>query len=285
MLKHNKKKNSQIIYEQLISLATRLAMTKNPKESKYILSIIKEHFALSTELGKERKLFDAILRTEGASKEEAEAILNETLKEAERMRTKPLEREKNILINRIINEVGVELFALPIKDYKLLASIQILFNETRNGFRHTRPRDRVKVKNLLVENMITNPQTDDLEEMDNFTYKILVSKFNEKYDTIMNKQQKEILSEWVKYLTTDDEAPILSEIAKKRKMIRKEIKNSLINKKHRNSDYGIMLEEAVSSLNSPIKGVTEDLVYETIKYFDLLEDLNEIKEAKQVQSL
>jgi hypothetical protein len=276
MLKHNKKKNGRIVYEQLMTLATRLAMSKNVKQAKFIMDIVKDHYAPNTELGKEKKLFDSILNLKFKTSQEAEAVLSECLKEAKVLKQASLEREKINLVNRIIKELGKDFFSIPLKNYKLLASAQILFNEMRSGYKHTRPVERVKIKNVIVENMKFVQEDEEDYEMDNFTFNLFVKKFNEKYSPLMNMNQKQIFTEWMNYLMTEDSELFLEFLNTKRKEIRSKVDvalakdNSLINESRQ------LLEEASVSMRQPIKEVSEESVYEIMRMFDVVDDLEEV---------
>lgn len=276
-LKHNKKKNGRIVYEQLMTLATRLAMEEYISESKHILEIVKEHFAPNTMLGKEKKLFDAILETKISSKTDAEAVLAEALSETRLMNEKKLEQEKINLINRILTEVGKDLFALPIKQFKLIASAQILFNEMRNNFKYSDPQERVKIKNIIVENMNNVPEPKEEYEMDNFTYKILVKKFDQKYFSVMNEDQKEILTGWINFLITEDSEKFKDLLKKKTNKAKGQIDNSLIKQQHKESEYSVMLKEAREQLGKASVGTSEEDVHQIMRYFDLVEDLRELE--------
>lgn len=241
-----------------------------------ILSLVKEHFAPGTELAREKKLFETILNSKTKSAPEAEAILSEVLEEAKLIKEKPLDREKVILVNKIIDQIGKEIFSLPVKEYKLLASAQILFNEVRNNFKYSKPSERVKIKKTLVENFMKLPPKEEIGEVDNLTNKILIEKFNKKYSPIMNQDQKQVLSAWIEYLLTEDNGKISEIINEKRDQARISLQASLLSEKHEMSDYKDMLEESIDKLSRSVKKVDEDIIYETIRYFDLVEDLQEI---------
>lgn len=280
MYKHNKKKNARIVYEQLMVLATRLSLTNHHKESKYILSIVKEHFHPSTQLGKEKKLFDAILQTKTSSPSDAEAILAEVLTEARCLDEKRLEKEKIDLINRVMNEVGKDLFSIPLKDFKLTASAQILFNEMRNNFKFSSPTERVKIKTLILENMKKEEKEEFSYDMDNFTFNILVEKFNKKYSGVMNEDQKEILKSWIDYLLTEDSKKFKNTINKKLSKVKAELDIQLLTENHHSGDYTEMLQEARNKIGKNVNLLNEDTVYEVMRYFDLVEDLKEAKNER-----
>lgn len=278
MLKHNKKKNGRIIYEQLMQLATRLALTNYKKEANYILNIVKEHFAPNTMLGKEKKLFNSLLENKTNSKDMAEAILAETLSESRFINEEKIEKERVDLINEIMKSIGKDLFSIPIKEYKLIASIQILFNEMRNNFKYSEPKDRIKIKSVILENMKEkeDKEINQINEFDNFTYKIFLKKFNEKYSSIMNEDQKEILTGWVDYLLTEDKKTFGDLMRNKLRKVKSNLDVSLINEGHLKSEYSDLLKEAREELDQGFPAINEESVHKIMRYYDLVDDLREI---------
>lgn len=286
MLKHNKKKNSRIVYEQLMQLATRLALTNHIVESRHILKIVKERFSPNTLLGKEKKLFDAVLETRTVSLQEAEDLITETLIEAKTIDQNRIEKERVDLINTIMSNIGVDLFSIPIKEYKLIASTQILLNEAMNGFKFSNPQERIKIKKKLIENINQEVLKEESYEMDNFTYSILVKNFNEKYAPLMNEDQKEILVGWINYLMTENANEFTVLLKNKIIKAKAELDISLIKEDHQNAEYFEMLKEAKETISKEELVINEDSVHKIMRYFDLIDDLREIdNEKRQVNQI
>lgn len=276
MLKHNKKKNSLIVYEQLLTLATRLAHNKKVQEFNFVVEIIKEFFSNNRMLGKEKKILQSITDARLKSEEDANSLLTECLKEHSCIDLKLLEQEKVALINKINKEIGQELFKLPIKEYKLYASAQIIVNEYSNGFKDSTPQERVKVKNLIKEHIQKEvvKESEDFK-VDNVTYKILINKFNEKYGPHLNENQNLILKSWIKCLAADDFTEVKEEVFKNIKIIKEEINKAIKNKNEKSLEYYELLNEAKQSLSKYNKDteINEDLIYEIMRYCDVVEDL------------
>lgn len=273
MYKHNKKKNSCVVYEQLLTLAARLASQQKSNEFDYVVGVTKRFFGPGTAVGREKKVLQSIVEST-CSQDEAEELISEALREAQVIDLQRLEREKVALINEINAKIGPELFKIPIKNYKIYASAQILVNESRNNFEHTTPEERVRVKRVLKENLAKKQEEEQLPEVDNFTYKVLINKFNQKYGPFINEDQKKILSAWIKYLITEDKRVIEPILVEKMEKIRSVVKSSLKQKSHKATDYYELLKEADESLTGKnASDINEELVYEVMRYFDLIEDL------------
>lgn len=271
MLRHNKKRNSYIIYEQLLSLTTRLAAQGNHEEAKYIVGFIKQYFHPSTEIGKEFKILESLM-SKTSSKQEAEKILEESLIQSKVLDFDKLKKEKNTLIEQINKKISSKLFDVPVKDYKSMASAQILINEVKDNFQNTTPTERVKIKNFLTERMSEKQQVANNEKMDNFTFAVLVNKFNKKYSQLMNEDQRELLSAWSNFVIENKEENINSVINSKVLKLKESLSLHLSEKK--DSDYKELLFEAYGKLSSEKFAPDEKSLYELMRYFDLVEELS-----------
>lgn len=279
MLKHNKKRNSYIIYEQLLSLASRLSLAKQKDEVKYVVSIISEAYHKDTLLYKEKKLFESVIKAEQLNKEEAEAVIAEALSESAQIDQKKIDKEKENLVKKICKEITSEVFNIPVKNYKTLASVQILLNESRSGNKvFTTPNERVKIKTLLTERMCRQKPKEIDEPIDNLTYDILINKYNKKYSKLMTEDQRQLLGAWINYSVDKDAKKVQQVISEKVDVVKKSLFNLLQNKTVKNSEEYKMISEAydkIRNAKSDFVKNDEDL-YLLMKYFDLKEDLEAV---------
>jgi hypothetical protein len=275
-LKHNKKKNSLIVYEQLLTLATRLASNKKIDEFNFILETVKEFYSPNRMLGKEKKILQSITESSIKSEKECEDLISECLKEYSVIDHKRLDQEKVALINKINKSIGSNFFNIPVKKYKVYASAQILFNEQINGFKSSDPQERIRIKRILKENLSTSEVREENIEVDNVTYKILINKFNEKYGPFVNEGQKEILKVWLKSLLTEDKSELKKVLQQKIFLAKEEVSKFLKSKSSKSSEnYELLIEakQMLSSKDVEEKQITEDFIYEVMRYCDLVEDL------------
>ncbi len=274
MLKHNKKRNTRIIYEQLVSVITRLASSGNPKEAQCILNLTCKHFRASSVLGRELKLFEAILNIQGESKENSQKILDEALGEAFHIAPEDLRAAQDSLIKDVKAILSEDVFNIPVKDYKLMASAQILLTEARTGNCSTTPAERVKMKRVLVERISTKPQ-EPTEKIDNFTYNLAVEKFNRKYSKLMNEDQRQILSSYLRYLVDAKTTTITSLLEEKKKKIQNILARH-VNEKFEDAELQTMIKEGYKKINSlEVSTISDDIIYEMMRYLDIAEDLEQ----------
>ena len=76
-LKHNKKRNTALVYEALVRELTKSIIKKKKDRQKKVLSIIKESFSPNSVLAKELEIYKALYETTDLEKTTAEKVLTE----------------------------------------------------------------------------------------------------------------------------------------------------------------------------------------------------------------
>lgn len=199
MAKHNKKRNVGIIYEQLLLSMSSAIVENDMARVDAIKGIIKKHFKQGTELYKEFRLFNALVKTTVPSDSLATRILEESMKASRNHDPVRLEREKSLLIkdiNYIINESNF--YDQKVNAYKSYATIQTLLNNWRgqNPDIAITAEYESKVFGMLreqksVQELSKEPKADKL------TLRIMQEKFNKKYGSILNEEQSELMRSYI----------------------------------------------------------------------------------------
>jgi len=203
-IKHSKYKNTGILFELLVRQIT--ADTLKGGDSPAI-DILKEYF-VKTSLGKEYKLYESILKSKVLNESRAILIVDTILESSTKFNRTSLRKQKYNLINEIKKHYSLEsFFGSKIVNYKELASLYTLI-EGSNSSLNVNPTQILDNKVTLLEHLTKSEITDDakktvLEEFASYdkdirtlTYKILLEKFNGKYD-ILSDDQKQILKEFI----------------------------------------------------------------------------------------
>ena len=99
-MRHNKKRNVGIIYEQLSQAFSQALVEKNQKKSLLIKKIIDSHYERDGEIFKEFKIFNALLKVHANSDSLATSILEEAKTATNSLNKKKLSIEKSLLIKR-----------------------------------------------------------------------------------------------------------------------------------------------------------------------------------------
>tara|TARA_A100001515_G_C4592282_1_gene216394 strand:+ start:7486 stop:8328 length:843 start_codon:yes stop_codon:yes gene_type:complete len=203
MTKHNKKRNVGLVYEQLLRYISENIINDNLGNSKKAVKILERRFKKDTELYKEFRLFNALAKSSVSGTHIAAGILAEAKNAIKRIDSKQLQKEKSLLIKDINYELNESNFYhRKIEDYKTYATIQTLFNEWRKGdlsnLKKVVEFERAVVEHLM-ENKISNTDIVLDERSDHLVFKVLSEKINQKYNSSLSPEQKDIIRNYAIY--------------------------------------------------------------------------------------
>mgnify|MGYP005992478943 FL=1 len=191
-IKHNKKRNTAFVYEALIREATIAIIKQDDKRKNKVFSIIKKHFNSDTLLYKDLECYRSLYENTVRTKEIASKILFEVKTQKRLIDPDGLFRQQTELIHDINKELTSETFNNFVPSYRSLATIQQILSIKSS------PKTKVMLENEIIKNMIiVEEKASEMPTIDNLTYKNFVSKFNEKYNDKLLKEQKELLTHYV----------------------------------------------------------------------------------------
>ena len=122
-IKHNKYKNTGILFELLVRKITADTMTGQDSKA---VSLIKKYF-VNTELSRENKLYQSLSKTQNISEAKAESIISTILEINKSLNQVKLAKEKYNLIKEIKSNFDIDdFFKAKINNYKLLSSTYTL---------------------------------------------------------------------------------------------------------------------------------------------------------------
>ena len=211
MTKHNKKRNVGIIYEQLLQRASHEMVENDNMSSSEVLDILRENFKPGTQLYKEFRLFNALVKTTVDSESLAIRILGEAKTAARDHDENQLRAEKSKLIKDINHKINdPDFYSQRVDEYRDYATVQTLLNDWRRGTKADLSRV-AEYENRTVNMLTTKKQAESLQEnhdssVNRLTVKIMTEKFNKKYGSLLNESQREIISKYVFSLSGDDDA-------------------------------------------------------------------------------
>ena len=214
-IKHNKYKNTGILFELLVRKITADTLSSGNSKA---ATLVKKYFTKS-ELANENKLYQTINQSISLSEVKAESILSTVLDLSRKLDKEALSKEKYNLIREIKENFDMnDFFGAKIKNYKLLASTYVLL-ESHNNKKFGNPESIITSKITILEHITSNPDTkmslsplvEELMSLDkgtrSLTYKIMLEKYNTKFDGL-STEQKEVLKE---YINSASDAPKLKE--------------------------------------------------------------------------
>jgi hypothetical protein len=172
------------------------------------INLVKKYFSKS-ELAKEHKIYQALVSSKSLTEGKAESLINATLELSSRLNKSALRKEKYNIIKDIRESYELEdFFKSKINNYPQYAAAYILL-EANNSLEFIEPSQVIENKVTLLEHISrtavnkTDVKDRVLEEyatMDKGTrilvYKMLLEKFNSKYNNMSNAQ-KSVLKEYI----------------------------------------------------------------------------------------
>jgi len=281
-LKHSKFRNPGILFELLVRQTTAdLVQNRDSKAVK----ILKKYFT-GTELGKEYTLYSTFITTQSLNESKAEMFINTLVQEYKKLDSEKLKKEKYNLIREIKKNYDLDdFFKAKIDNYKPYASMYVVLESQVNRDANVNQVLTSKInmlEHICGESVKEKPASAQiLEEFMNqdkeirlLAYKILVEKFNKKYN-VMSQTQKDILKEYINNISDTKNLKIYLN----RRL--NEVKTELIEISTKVPDQvtSIKLKELVK-LIKPIhenEAIKDETVTTLLQYYDLI---NEIKSAQ-----
>jgi uncharacterized protein YdeI (YjbR/CyaY-like superfamily) len=278
-IKHSKYKNTGILFELLVRQIT--ADTLDGKDSP-VKELLKKYF-VKTELGKEYKLYETLLTKTSLTEGKANMVVDTLLESSKNINRRAVKKQKYNLISDIQTHYNLnEFFNHRLPNYKIQAAFYTLL-EAHSVDAPFNPTVIINNKVTILEHLtaatITEKQVRDtvLEDYKNsdkdtrsLTYRIILEKFNGKYDDL-NNHQKSILKELINSI---DNTPRLKEFYSSKS---NEIKKDLIvlNKNTKDPVTKIKINEVVSLIKPLDKNtkVTDNDLVNLLQYCDLLTEL------------
>ena len=277
-VKHNKIRNTGLLFEFLLRQITSDVLNKNNGPA---VKIVKEKFNENTELGKELALYNILITKKFKSDTKADYFINEVMKARDNLNNTVLRRERYNLIKEIQSNYNLQKFmSSKVPNYKTYASIYTLFEYNKS----LSPDQKTESFFNIVEHVTTNDTSiklsetmkalPDDEDLRILTYKTLLEKFNQKY-TKLSADQKNLLREYINNISnTNSLKDTLKEIVKG---LKNDLK--LHSKNLKDEVVKIKMTEALKSmnefcgLNNKSNVVKDEYVIQTMRYLELLKEL------------
>ena len=199
---HNKKRNVGIIYEQLLRTMANALISDETEKYQTTLKIIRTNFAPGTQLYREFRLFNALVKTTVDKESLAIRILQEAKTAALGFDRDQLRKEKAALIKDINYSLSdPSFYSQRINEYREYATIQTLLNDWRSGT----PTNLARVadyENKVCNFLLTEKNDETLsvlrdDNVSGLTVRLMTEKFNSRYGQQLNDDQQTLIREYV----------------------------------------------------------------------------------------
>ena len=276
-IKHSKYKNTGILFELLVRQIT--ADTLKGSDSPAI-NLLKNYF-VKTSLGREYKLYESVVKSKVISEGKANSLISTILENSRKFNRTSLKRQKYNLINEIKKHYNLEsFFGSKIKNYKEIASVYTLiesYNSTEVTDIDQINNNKITLLEYLTKQEISKPKDKLLEEFSGYdkdlrqiTYRVLLEKFNDKYDDL-SKEQKEILKE---FIYSVDSTPSLRNFYNEKVIILKNILSEQ-SKNIKDKATKIKIKEVAKLLTELKKTdkIDNDNLVDLLQYYELVKEI------------
>jgi hypothetical protein len=274
---HNKKRNTALLYEFLVRTISSSLVEGDKKTSSTALKILKKHFRPGTELYKEFRLFNALVKTTTSSDGVNSSIISEAREAARKLDVSALDKEKSMLIRSINYMIKDENFYdQPISEYKTYATIQTLLNEWRKQPGTGDIEVLAKYENQLrtflssEKNSSSCSTIDETPGTSRLLMKVMMKKLNEKYSSSLNDEQRELIRAYAFSTANNDEITI----KKKLEEIKDNLLESIESYAQQNSSNVYLVEKLSHTREKILLESLESIDDSTVSRFMLYSTLN-----------
>lgn len=271
--RHNKKRNTAVLYEVLTSELTKTVIGKDFAGKQTVLTVIKEFFKKGSVLSRELELYKVLQESSDLTDATARRLLDKVTETYNGFDLNVIFKEQNELLKKMHEELPKSVFTNFIPDYKNLASISQIFAKS------TPIKEKVLLEQVVLERLSSTPDKKEekkLEVIDNLTYNTFVKKFNSVYSESLLPEQKELISKFVMSFS-DNSVELKAYMNEEVGRLRKTIEESLTLEEVKNDRTMLTNTNAVLKKMEAYKTkpLSEEMISEVLKIQSL---------AKEIQS-
>ena len=279
MKAHNKKRNVGLLFEFLVRYITASLIEGREADSNQAVALLKRHFKPGTELYKEYRLFNSLVKTTVSSDAVAGSILSEAKAAVRRIDTKKLEHEKSMLIRGINHELNDdEFYSRPISEYKTYATISTLFSDWRDRSSDFDVDRLVSYESKLIEWLLkVREPAKQLEELkdvsvDRLVVKLMSEKVNKKYEGKLTNEQRDLIQRFVFSRASDDTTKLLETLNELRTQTIQMIDSFVTDDENDPSTTNILKEVRSTVLSKPIDTLDDAAIETYLKIIQLRDE-------------
>jgi hypothetical protein len=204
-LKHNKKRNVGLLNEFFARYIAKAILEKRDGDIEQAKALYARHFQKGTELSRELRLFTNLFETRVESREAANSLLSQ-VKEACKLQSQArIDLEKTALLHEINQTFGeCNFFDQEIVEYRDYATIQVLLNHWRGRIVTENLSEAAQLEDKLLNRLVSKLPVAESKslnmqesEVDGLVVNLMIQKFNQRFGTMLNEEQKKLLRLYV----------------------------------------------------------------------------------------
>ena len=200
MTRHNKKRNSGLLYEFLLRSISRALVEQDDTRAQKAKDLLTKYFSPGNELHKEYRLINALVNVSVGDPQLSQAVLEEARRAAIKFDRDSLRKEKSDLIREINHFFGPNVvYNESVKNYKEYASAGSLIKYWRDE-KSLDIATVTKYEKVILERLaLPVQQKEEIEadpNVDNLVVNVARQNLEKKYESALSSKQKEILNEY-----------------------------------------------------------------------------------------
>lgn len=196
-MKNNKKRNVGFLYEALVRELTKAVIAKDEKRQNKLKFCLLEFFNKKTNIGKQKDLFKSLTSTKLDNEHDTHRLIQLCIEENNKIDQQKLFIEQNKLISFINREVGHSLYENYVPNYKVLSTINAIFNK------NFKPEEKILFERVLRSDLVAMKQEEKKEPIRNSVLSSFIKIYNKEYGQNLLPESKQLLNLFI----TNDQSP------------------------------------------------------------------------------
>lgn len=220
MAKHNKKRNSGLLYEFLVRSISRAMIENNNDRETIARHLVQKYFKQGTEIHKEFRLINALVNVPVGNENLAHTVIHEARAAANKFDAENLNKEKSTLIREINHKLGSNsVYAESVPNYRDYATAGTILSYWRNEL-DLDISTVIHYEAQIVENLSRAPEANDIEneydeQIDPLVVKVMAEKLNRKYGSKMTPDQITLIKTYI-FAENKEAARLIAESIKEK---------------------------------------------------------------------
>ena len=195
--KHNKKRNTAFVFEALSREATVAIIKGDHAKKEKVVSIVRKHFTGGSLLKKDLECYRSLYENQNLDEATSKKIVEAVMVAKRLIDPDGLFKQQTEIINDINKDLSPATFNNFVPNYKTLATIAKMFNTNS-------PKQSVMLETKIIDGMAGVIEEQKMEAIDSLTYTTFTKKFNDKYNSSLLTEQKELLNHYISSFSHDD---------------------------------------------------------------------------------
>ena len=269
--KHNKKRNTAFLFEALIKEMAKSVVANDTERQNKIARIVKRHFQKRGVLYKDLQTYKVLIDLREAEETFARRILAEVRRDRQKINTTRVFTEQSKLIKKINVELGRDIYANFVPNYKSMATIAQLFSDSLS------PKEKVLLEDRILEEMTrAEPKTEAeiMEHVDSLVYKTFADKFNKEYEGRLHEEQRKVVSKYI-YSVSDNGLSLKSYLNEEDSRLKERVEQSLAHADIKDDDKMLDTTRKVLTFLEELKNtkLTDDVIKKIMQVQGLIREI------------